>query len=151
MTHKQAISQFQDWFENRQSDEKRSQLEYHLDECPECQAYYDRMMSLLQRPDDDLFPELQPDPFMATRIKAIATDSGNTGRLHPIRWLKWTLVGAAASFAIIIGVEMGNSLYSVTQYSSGKEVAVTYYQACNQNGIADQWQDVIKNKEETKK
>jgi len=151
MTHKQAISQFQNWFENRLSDEKRSQLEHHLDACKQCRAYYDRMMALLQRPDEDLFPELQPDPFMATRIKTISRDPEKAGRLHPIRWLKWTLVGAAASFAIIIGVEMGNSLYFVTQYSSGNEVAVTYSQAFNQNGIAEQWQDVIKKKEETNK
>lgn len=149
MTHKQVISQFQNWFEDRLNPEQRVQVERHLYECPECQTYYNRMGMLFQSPEKELFPELRPDPYMATRIKAMSRK--NIRWYQPVHWLKWTLIGAATSIAIFIGVEMGNSLYSVTQADYGNEIAVTYYQAFSQNGIADQWQDVIKTKKDTDK
>ncbi len=149
MTHKQVISQFQDWFESRLKKEQRTKLEQHLEECSECRIYFERMSLLLRSPDKDVFPELQPDPFMATRIKAKSREKEHW--YQPVHWLKWTLIGAATSVAILIGVEMGNSLYTVTQTDYGNEIAVTYYQAFSQNGIADQWQDVIKTKEDTNK
>lgn len=149
MTHKQVISQFQDWFEDRLKKEQKTKLERHLDECPECRMYFERMSLLLRAPDKDLFPELQPDPFMATRIKAMSRQKRHW--FQPVHWLKWTLVGAATSLAILIGVEMGNSLYTITQADYGNEIVVTYYQAFSQNGIADQWQDVINSEKDTNK
>lgn len=149
MTHKQVISQFQNWFENRLNPEQKVKIERHLYECSECRTYYNRMRMLLLPPEKELFPGLQPDPYMATRIKAM--NRKEVRWYQPMHWLKWTLIGAATSIAIFIGVEMGNSLYSVTQVDYGNEIAVTYYQAFSQNGIADQWQDIIKTKKDTDK
>lgn len=152
MKHKQVISQFQDWFEDRLSDEQRSQLQEHLEHCPECKSYFERMALLLQAPEDDLFPELQADPYMATRIKSQVKNKKAIHLHHPAQWLKWIFIGAATSMAILIGVEMGNSLYTVTQNSyTNDEIAVTYYKAFSQNEIADQWQEVINTKEDSKK
>jgi len=105
------------------------------------------MALLMQPPGDDTFPELEPDPYLATRVKAIAQKKA--GVFKPVKWLKWTLVGAASSIAILLGVELGNGLYTETQTDTNTEIVATYYQAFSQEGIADQWQDVIQTKQDT--
>lgn len=149
MKNQHAISQFQDWFENRMSKQDRKELENHLEQCEECKRYFIKMSSLLEVPDKDSFPELHPDPFMATRIKAMAHKKSAGTRVK--QWMKWTLVGAASSVAIFLGVELGNGLYTTTQNDYSTKIAATYYQAFNQNGIADQWKNVIDAKGDKKK
>lgn len=149
MSQKHVISQFQDWFEQRLSDGDRRAVENHLDHCSKCRNYYSAMASLIEPPDQEFFPELEPDPFLSTRVKSIAQKESHSS--IPMHWLRWTLVGAASSIAILLGVEMGNGLYNTTQPDTGTEIVSTYYQALSQQSIADQWQDVIQTNQDTNK
>lgn len=148
MSSKHVISQFLDWFEKRLPEDERMAVENHLEHCGKCRNYYSKMASLIQIPDKETFPVLEADPYLATRIKATAQK--NTHKLRLSHWLRWVLVGAASSAAILLGVELGNGLYSATQSDTGTDVVTTsYYQAFSQTGIADQWQDVIQTNEDT--
>ncbi len=149
MSPKHVISQFQDWFEQRLQDDDLRLVDTHLEHCSKCRDYYSKMASLMETPDEEFFPELEPDPYLATRVKARAHKDARGFR--PMHWLRWTLVGAASSIAILVGVELGNSLYTATQSDSGTEIVSTYYQAFSQQSIADQWQDVIQTNQENNK
>ncbi len=147
MSSQHVISQFIDWFGERLPEGDRTAVEDHLEHCAKCRNYYSKMASLIQTPDKYTFPVLEADPYLATRVKAIAQkDAHSFQRSH---WFRWVLVGAASSVAILLGVELGNGLYSATQADTGTEVATTYYQAFSPTGIADQWQDVIQTNQDT--
>jgi predicted anti-sigma-YlaC factor YlaD len=149
MSPKHVISQFQDWFEQHLQEDDLRMVETHLEHCSKCRDYYSKMASLVETPDEEFFPELEPDPYLATRVKAQALQ--NSRVFKPMHWLRWTLVGAVSSIAILVGVELGNSLYTATQSDSGTEIVSTYYQAFSQQSIADQWQDVIQTNQESNK
>lgn len=141
MSSKHVISQFQKWFENRLSQEARHKIDRHLGECGKCRAWFAKMESLLDSPGKLIFPTLEADPFLATRVRTMAErTSVPAGSRH---WLRWALAGAASSLAVLLGVELGQGLYSATQSNAAQGIVTTYYQAFSQQGIDDQWQDVL--------
>lgn len=149
MSAKHVISQFQDWFEQSLQEDELRAIDTHLEHCSKCRDYYSKMASLIETPEEESFPELEPDPYLATRVRAMAHKEAHG--FKALHWLRWTLVGAASSIAILVGVELGNSLYTATQTDTGTEIVSTYYEALSQQSIADQWQDVIQTNQDNSK
>ncbi len=93
----------------------RTQVESHLKECETCSGIY--RLQILADKVMDQEKELQPDPFIATRIMA-SIESLENSDYKPAkvfeRVLKPVLVTVSMAAAIFFGVMLGNLSRSAT-------------------------------------
>jgi len=99
-----------------------------------------------EKADLSALPQLEADPFLPTRIKALAE---NEDREHAKRF-GWQGIGAIRLafstlmivFAVSLGIYLGKGLATSQQYSESNLVS-EYYQAFNQQSYSDNWEYVL--------
>lgn len=86
-----------------------TQVESHLKACERCAGIY--RLQILADKVMDQEKELQPDPFLATRVMACIDNLENSGYKPAtvfIRMLKPVLATASIAAAIFFGIMLGN-------------------------------------------
>ncbi len=147
-----------EWSENRLNAARKKRVDQHLENCSECRAYFEKMSGVLRAVDHSAIPPLTPDPFLPTRIKAIAEarqkeNASNKGFV----WRRLGKLQAATSavmvtVAISIGIFLGKGLASQTEFSPSQTVQTSitgeYYDALFSDGLSNVWEAMQENQGE---
>jgi len=147
-----------DWSEDRLSAARKKRVDQHLEKCSECRAYFEKMSGVLLKVDHSAISPLTPDPFLPTRIKAIAEarqkkNASNNGFV----WQRLGKLQAATSavmvtVAISIGIFLGKGLASQNDPGNSQSVqtsiASEYYDAFSNNGLSYVWEAMQENQGE---
>lgn len=125
---------FLDWHENRISASDRSRIEQHLKHCDGCRMYYERMSGVFDDRSLLALKDLQPDPYLPARIRSLR---GPRRNLSPI--IRWSLAGAVATVALLVGAYIGQGLSGNGQAAQGTNDMSEYHDVIAQHGTIDQW------------
>ncbi len=153
MKQRHVKKMFLDLQEGKLSEEQRDEVERHLQVCADCQSYYQKMANVIDQADLSIFPQLEPDPFLPTRIKAghtqLSAESQSSfwgvWQNSKIRWAVSTLMLALALSA---GFFLGKGLHSTLSQDQETEIVSAYYDAFSQQTLADGWESVLASQEE---
>jgi anti-sigma factor RsiW len=145
MNHHQMKSLFLRYSEGKLADEERLSVEGHLAGCSDCRQYYEWLSDVLSPKGRFELPQLEPDPFLPTRVAALVGERRRKDARHPL--LAATRVSFAAALlmgAVTLGIYLGDGLAPSQQYPQGSdEVFSSYYEAIAQEGFATSWTSVI--------
>jgi len=143
MKHKKVIENLIPWMEGKISQEQREAIDQHLQECPDCQHYYEVMQNVLENPDTASLPHLEADPFLPTRIQSGKSRSKTSSQQVPLfAGVRWSLVTALLVIGMSFGAFMG---YSLFQPLNGNDsgIVTAYYQAFNQGEATFQLEEIL--------
>ncbi|MCB0281364.1 MAG: hypothetical protein H6627_06925 [Calditrichae bacterium] len=104
----------------------------------------DKLNELLSMKAKSPAPKLHADPFMVTRIEALAKEKSkplpDTGGLLA----NWSLASVLAAGAVILGIYLGNGLSSSSAVNeTSTEILTEYSQAFYQSGFVEDWHNVF--------
>ena len=149
MEHRTVKKKYQDWSEDRLAAEERHDVQKHIDGCDECRAYYDKMFLLVEKTDPAFLPHLTPDPYLATRIRALAGGRRPVAdRRRALGWLRLSAAGAALVAAAMAGVFLGRGIGAAENAAGTAEaadIAEAYYEAFSPSDFSGVWETVINN------
>ena len=127
MNREHVKKSFLDWSEGKLASDKKAVVDHHLESCPECQAYFRKMAAALDKPGKTILPKLEADPFLPTRIKALAEEKQKKISLKTQKAIRWNrairlsfsafLLLIAASIGVFLGRELATANTSAEMYS----------------------------------
>lgn len=125
----------------------RKEIKEHLKHCPYCERYYEKMNFVLEEPDLSIFPDLSPDHYLPTRIKAMVEEmqpclSWRRKFALRVRWMGTMMLIVSAIF---LGASLGKWL-SLAEKDSEKEIIAGYLQNLtseNSRSLTTTWEDVF--------
>ncbi len=146
-------SKFLEWSEGKLSESEMHKIEQHLSGCKECKNYFEIMQDLTSPVSKENLNELEPDPFLPTRIKAIVNGEKNKANSkHNLSYLRLLFFSLASSAAIFLGIILGQGLYNSKQSSqSNQSIVSAYYQVYSQEGLSDHFESTLSTGQENKK
>jgi|GEM_PF-5869191 len=126
-----------DWVNGTLDASTKREVDEALRKDPELAARFHAMAELLNNPAPPPLPELEPDPFLAGRIKA-----QKAPRLQPQGWRQLSLSGAMLAIAITMGVFLGKGIAEQENsvYTSETELEV-YSDVFSQDVLGDSWNE----------
>lgn len=126
-----------DWVNGTLDASTKREVDEALRKDLELAARFHAMAELLNNPTRPPLPELEPDPFLAGRIKA-----QKTPRLQPQGWRQLSLSGAMLAIAITMGVFLGKGIAEQENnvYTSETELEV-YSDVFSQDVLGDSWNE----------
>ena len=161
MTEEHVKNLFLAWSENTLGDGERQRIDEHLETCDDCRSYYAHMTAFLDRPGEDDLPSLEPDPYLPTRIRALADVRGLTdarGGAEGVggvpattrrgRWVTMSAMTVMLALAITIGVRLGIELATPGEANGETDLIEAYYEAVFQPGVSDNFDTLFENGEE---
>jgi predicted anti-sigma-YlaC factor YlaD len=148
MEKRHVTKNYPDWAEGKLNARKQEQIETHLQDCPNCRRYYEKMSAVFaEKADLSALPLLEADPFLPTRIKALADErtklsyDAQEGR----QWagtFRLTISTMIIVAALAIGIFLGKDLATAEQYSESDLIS-DYYQAFAQQSYAANWESIL--------
>lgn len=124
--HPDIRSQLLPWIEQKLDAQERSLIDRHLEECEPCRTYFETVSAVLLDVQEIPGTVLVPDPYLASRIKAIAHGAPVNVRPGFLTMLAWGWRTAAFVLAVLLGVYIGEKL-SVQQTPSSNTAVITSY------------------------
>jgi predicted anti-sigma-YlaC factor YlaD len=144
MEHKTAKDECLAWIEGGLSVEERRIVQQHLDECGECRTYFEKVSLLVGHPYPTLLPHLTPDPFLPSRVRALAEErSAGRGRRSAVSWVRVSMASAMLILAAAAGIYLGSGFYANTRSGEETELAEAYYEAFSPSDFAGVWEDLL--------
>ena len=129
------------WIELTLNEDQQQLVEEHLKACSFCRQYFDVMsLALLPSPDHSQ-DALLPDPYLPTRVKAMASQSGAEARRGKSVVL-WTLRFAMFLIAVVFGIYLGERLSYRSSTVTEQNLIAEYSESFEVGGIADRLQSV---------
>jgi anti-sigma factor RsiW len=155
MKREHVTTKFQAWNDERVAEDERRDIERHLGECDNCRTYFTKMSLLMEKPDPSLLPRLEADPFLSTRVRALAdgqktSTAGATATVpaapasaaaagrRPFGWISMSFMSAAVVVALMAGVYFGKGL---SELQTPGAVQGTQTQLVQSDGGADDYSD----------
>ncbi len=145
---KHVKQNYLDWAEGRLSPAQRGKIAGHLKHCRECQTYFQRLDNLFKAPPAAPLPELESDPFLPQRIKALASQARekptdpSPGRLALLSGWQMVFSAALLFLAISLGVFLGKGLSPVYQVSD-EEIVQYYSEVFAPEEVDAYWQNLV--------
>lgn len=144
MKNKHVKKYLFDYLENKLSDQKKSDVKNHLEECSECKSEFNLMNDLLNSTNKSYFKEIEPDPYLEQKIRVLDSESENKKVEKSLfEKLKWSFAAAAFSVAVYLGILMGTGLSSTTTDYNESEIVSAYYSAFSQQSIFDRMEVLL--------
>ena len=138
---------FLDWHERKLSQPELDAIKNHLKSCAECKEYFNKMQLFLDKPELPAIHEIQPDPFLPTRIKQAAKETNIRITLLD-SWkmrFRWTFGTAMIIVALMVGVFLGKWM-SGNGGVSETEIVLSYSSMFSNQGVGEFWDDIITEK-----
>lgn len=130
------------WVELTLNEDQQQLVEEHLRQCSFCRQYFD-VMSRALLPSPDLSQDtLLPDPYLPTRVKAMASQSGAEARRGNHVVALWTLRSAMFLIAVVFGIYLGERLSYQPSTVTEENLIAEYSESFEVGGIADRLQSV---------
>jgi len=129
------------WIELTLNEDQQQLVEEHLKACSFCRQYFDAMSLALLPSPDHLQETLLPDPYLPTRVKAMASQSGAEARRGKSVVL-WTLRFAMFLIAVVFGIYLGERLSYRSSTVTEQNLIAEYSESFEVGGIADRLQSV---------
>ena len=124
------------WHEETISEQHRTEVSIHLEQCSNCRTYFEKMSAVFDDPSLLQVPGLQANPHLPARILALRA-ARREQRMFPI--VRWSLTGVGTVIAVLIGIYLGSGLTRTqTTSQSGSELS-EYHDVIAQHGLIDQW------------
>ena len=140
MTHEKAQTLFADLQSGLLNTSKKNEVEQHLNECGSCRTLYNVFTLALNA--DAPRHTLKADPYLPTRIRALAADGA-----HPHRStkavLRWSFASIAFGAAVAIGILLGEGISHPRQTTSEETIVSDFASAFSQYTITDQWNSAV--------
>jgi anti-sigma factor RsiW len=162
VTKRHVINDFQAWNDGQVDKKKRLAIEQHLTECPDCRAYFEKMSMFLDQMDPASLPHMEADPFLPTRIRALAEGNRATAATkakasvpRPRKRLfgraGLTAMAVMIIAAVWVGGYFGERLSTMslasTQYDE-TDIISSFYDEFAPSGFAGDWESILENGEE---
>ena len=161
MTEEHVKNLFLAWSESTLGDGECHRVDAHLETCDDCRIYFEHMSAFLDRPGEDDLPSLEPDPYLPTRIRALADAralAGARARAEAVggvpvatrrgRWVTMSAMTLMLALAITIGVRFGIELATPGEAIGETDLIEAYYEAVFQPGVSDNFDTLFENGEE---
>ena len=129
------------WIELTLKEDQQQLVEEHLKACSFCRQYFDVMSRALLPSPDHSQETLLPDPYLPTRVKAMARQSGAEARRGKSVGL-WTLRSAMFLIAVVFGIYLGERLSYRPSTVTEQNLIAEYSESFEVGGIADRLQSV---------
>ena len=130
------------WIELTLNEHQQQLVEEHLKACSFCRQYFDVMSRALLRSPDRSQDALLPDPYLPTRVKAMASQSGAEARRGKNVVALWTLRSTMFLIAVVFGIYLGESLSYQPSTVTEQNLIAEYSESFLVGGIADRLQSV---------
>jgi predicted anti-sigma-YlaC factor YlaD len=130
------------WVELTLNEDQRQFVEEHLKECGFCRQYFDIMSRALLPSPDYSQDTLLPDPYLPTRVKAMASLSGAEARRGKNGVALWTMRSAMFVIAVVFGIYLGERLAYQPSTVTEQNLIAEYSESFEAGGIADRMQSV---------
>ncbi len=130
MKCKQIHNKFDRYADGTLRDKEREQVQDHLTGCQSCRTLYDEFLSTMELTGKR--KELEPNPFLYTRIKEKLREAEKERNIHPVfatfkRSVHPVLVSLLLVLAVIGGIELGNAYSYRGQKRIVVEKSTAYY------------------------
>jgi len=149
MKRKHVKYLFQDWLEKKLDGQNRNKVEVHLEDCEDCRIYYQKLSTIINQPKSSSIKNLQPDPYLPTRIKSLLekeiSEDSDSRSFYLLRWIISTGV---LIVAFSMGIFLGNGLYTSFRKQVESELISAYYEAWSQDTISDRLTYFVDTQEE---
>jgi predicted anti-sigma-YlaC factor YlaD len=136
------------WIENTLDARQREMVGKHLEICSSCRMYYSTISRVILPQADQNDPRLVPDPYLLTRIRAIAGEGQKSNVPHLQQALRWTLRTAMFVLAIVLGVTIGERLSASQPRVTDSHIITEYSQSFWDSGIENRWVSIAQVGEE---
>jgi predicted anti-sigma-YlaC factor YlaD len=144
MEHKTVKKKYQAWIEGGLGAEERRIVQQHLDECGECRTYFETVSFLVERPHPTLLPRLTPDPFLPSRIRALAEERGAArGRRSAVGWVRLSVGSVMLILAAAAGIYLGKGFPTNTRTAEETELVEAYYEAFSPSDFTGVWENLF--------
>lgn len=140
--HNHIRSLFLPWIELSLDEHQQRLVDEHLKDCDPCRQYFNAMSQILLPSPGTAQDELKSDPFLPTRIRALAETSTAQGHHKAPAAVRWALRTALFAVAMACGIYMGEKLSYRTTTVTDQNVITEYSDALQVGGIADRLQTV---------
>lgn len=142
---------FLKWHEEKLSEDEKTKLEEHLAGCSDCRNYFEKMNNALLPVKDLEIIELKPDPYLPQRVKSLSGENNGFIKYDlNLPSLKWTAIGFAFSFLLLIASFFSLNNGSISQQKS-TNIYYDYYQSISQQSFSSNLDYLSNSLQETKK
>lgn len=133
MNHHDTIDLFLVYSSGKLTGTDRARVDQHLESCAKCRSAYQRLHIALEpgsRPH-----QLTADPFLPTRIRAMAESTSTATRILPA--VQWSLV---MGLAILLGILLGSDISrDRSQSYSSNDVVDEFATSLSAPDLSDKW------------
>ena len=152
MTHHSHIrSLLLAWLELSLDAQQQQLVEEHLKGCESCRKYFNAMSEALLPSQESAPNALRADPFLPTRIRAVAETSSRQQRGMKEVVARWVLRSVMFVMAVVFGIYMGEQLSYRTSSVTDQNIITEYSESLEVGGIADRLQSIAQANTEVSK
>ena len=139
------------WLELTLDAQQQQFVEEHLKECAACRKYFDSM-SVVLLPSQVSSPNvLSADPYLPTRIRAMAESRDREPDGVKGIVARWVLRTIMFVMAVVFGIYMGEQLSYGTSPVTEQKIITEYSESLEVGGIADRMQTIAQTNTEVSK
>lgn len=139
------------WLELTLDAQRQQLVEEHLKGCETCRKYFDAMSATLLPSQDSSPTALGADPYLPTRIRAMAESSGRQPNGVKGLVARWVLRTVMFVMAVVFGIYMGEQLSYRTSAITDQNIITEYSESLEVGGIADRLQTIAQANTEVSK
>lgn len=140
--HSQIKSDVLAWIEGTLESGRRDAMAHHLAECPDCRRYIEMLSASLVPSVIPAEMKLVADPYLPTRVKALAAERRAHGGIREGAALRWTWTTAAFVLAMLLGIYIGESLSYRPGQITDRHIISEYSNVFWDSGIESRWQTI---------
>lgn len=149
--HSHIQSLFLPWLELTLDAQQQQLVEEHLKECALCRNYFDAMSVILLPSQDSSRDTLVADPYLPTRIRAMAESSSRQPGGVKGAVARWALRSVMFVMAVLFGIYLGEQLSYRTSVVTDQNIITEYSESFEVGGIADRLQTIAQANTEVSK
>ena len=102
-----------------------------------------KIENLLSQKAQSPTPHLQADPFLATKIAALANEK--TESVLVLAGTRWSFASVVTAFGIVLGIYLGLGIWQNNASTTNSDIVDEFSEAFYQSGFADNFDSTVEN------
>ncbi len=136
---------FWDWRDHKGA--LKEEVDRHLGDCENCRLYYDKMSQLVDPELLSSLPKLIPDPYVPTRIKALAVERDKARAILLFSRLRLSMESLAFILAVITGILIGKTFITQEPETKKEDVISAYKSAVSPDDFSTRMESILESSE----